>query len=427
MSQPTYHRALHLIALLTVVTTFPLIFMGGLVTSHGAGMSVPDWPNSYGYNMFTFPPSKWVGGIWYEHVHRLTATAVGYLAILLTMCAWAPARSAIGRRRIGRIAAGFLLAAAIATIALVASWRAQAIAYETMKFYSHFVVGAASIGLIAAAAWLSRQREERRWARWLAVGVLVAVSIQGLLGGLRVTEVNLTLAIIHGCFAQAFFCLAAAMAVVTSRWWIERPASANPENPQRFRRLAILGTVAVLTIYLQLVVGAVMRHYEAGLAVPDLPLAYGQVLPATDADSLARINSDRAWNLHLDAVTAGQIWWHMGHRIGAIVVTIALVALLIHAWRQHADQSKLTRPAWIIAVLLTTQITLGVLTVLWRKPADIASAHVAVGALLLMTAFILTLRAFRLHDASRRAPIAGFVRRNDEDSIPATTRNPLAV
>ena len=79
-----YHRWLHRIALLTTAATFPLIFMGGLVTSHGAGMSVPDWPNSYGYNMFTFPPSQWVGGIFYEHTHRLMGTVVGMLAIALT-------------------------------------------------------------------------------------------------------------------------------------------------------------------------------------------------------------------------------------------------------------------------------------------------------------------------------------------------------
>src|SRR5882757_9291715 len=78
---------LHRIALLTAVLTFPLIFIGGLVTSNHAGMSVPDWPNSYGYNMFLFPPNRWVGGILYEHTHRLMGTVVGLLAMLL--CAWA--------------------------------------------------------------------------------------------------------------------------------------------------------------------------------------------------------------------------------------------------------------------------------------------------------------------------------------------------
>src|SRR5687768_18076477 len=83
-----YSRKLHILALLTTFATFPLIFMGGLVTSHGAGMSVPDWPNTYGYNMFTFPPSKWVGGIFYEHTHRLMGSLVGFLSIVLAVVAW---------------------------------------------------------------------------------------------------------------------------------------------------------------------------------------------------------------------------------------------------------------------------------------------------------------------------------------------------
>ena len=87
ISKP-YSPTLHRIALATAIATFPLIFMGGLVTSHGAGMSVPDWPNSYGYNMFTFPPSKWIGGIFYEHTHRLMGTVVGMLSILLCFLAW---------------------------------------------------------------------------------------------------------------------------------------------------------------------------------------------------------------------------------------------------------------------------------------------------------------------------------------------------
>src|SRR3954468_24346697 len=88
MIQSSYHPRLHLIALLPPCATFPLIFMGGRVTSHGAGMSVPDWPNSYGYNMFLFPPRFWVGGIFYEHTHRLMGTIVVFLSILLAAYAW---------------------------------------------------------------------------------------------------------------------------------------------------------------------------------------------------------------------------------------------------------------------------------------------------------------------------------------------------
>src|SRR6266550_3884177 len=88
MPSTRYHPALHTLALLTACATFPLIFMGGLVTSHQAGMSVPDWPNSYGYNMFLFPPRLWIGGILYEHTHRLMGTVVGMFSIVLAVCAW---------------------------------------------------------------------------------------------------------------------------------------------------------------------------------------------------------------------------------------------------------------------------------------------------------------------------------------------------
>lgn len=83
-----YHPALFWFAVLTSFTTFLLIGLGGLVTSHEAGMSVPDWPTTYGYNMFLFPVDKWVGGIFYEHSHRLLASLVGLLTTILAVWLW---------------------------------------------------------------------------------------------------------------------------------------------------------------------------------------------------------------------------------------------------------------------------------------------------------------------------------------------------
>src|SRR5260221_9966724 len=65
-----------------------LVLAGSLVASADAGLSVPDWPTTYGWNMFTFPPSKWVGGIFYEHGHRLIASSVGLLTIVLAALLW---------------------------------------------------------------------------------------------------------------------------------------------------------------------------------------------------------------------------------------------------------------------------------------------------------------------------------------------------
>ena len=82
------NRSLHWFAVLTALFTFLLLGAGGLVTSHEAGMSVPDWPNSYGYNMFLFPPSQWIGGIFYEHTHRLLASGVGLMTTILAVWLW---------------------------------------------------------------------------------------------------------------------------------------------------------------------------------------------------------------------------------------------------------------------------------------------------------------------------------------------------
>ena len=83
-----YNPALFWFAALTAFITFLLIGLGGLVTSHEAGMSVPDWPTTYGYNMFLFPVDKWIGGIFYEHSHRLLASAVGFLTTVLAVWLW---------------------------------------------------------------------------------------------------------------------------------------------------------------------------------------------------------------------------------------------------------------------------------------------------------------------------------------------------
>ena len=83
-----YNPALFWFAVLNTVATFLLIGLGGLVTSHNAGMSVPDWPTTYGYNMFLFPYHKWIGGIFYEHSHRLLASLVGLLTTILAVWLW---------------------------------------------------------------------------------------------------------------------------------------------------------------------------------------------------------------------------------------------------------------------------------------------------------------------------------------------------
>ena len=84
----TDRRWLHRFAVFTAIATLFLICSGGMVTSKGVGLAVPDWPTTFGYNMFLFPVSKWIGGIFFEHIHRLVASAVGFFTIILAVWLW---------------------------------------------------------------------------------------------------------------------------------------------------------------------------------------------------------------------------------------------------------------------------------------------------------------------------------------------------
>src|SRR5213595_858502 len=87
-SEPISMSWLNRFAWFTAFATLLLICSGGMVTSKGVGLAVPDWPTTFGYNMFLFPASKWVGGILFEHTHRLIASAVGFLTIILAIWLW---------------------------------------------------------------------------------------------------------------------------------------------------------------------------------------------------------------------------------------------------------------------------------------------------------------------------------------------------
>jgi len=291
---------LHLFAALVAAATALLIFAGGLVTSTGSGLSVPDWPTTYGWSMFTFPFEKWVGGIFYEHSHRLIASGVGML-------------------------------------------------------------------IIALAVWLWRA-EPRRWVRRLGYLALAAVVTQGILGGITVLWfLPDPISIAHAGLAQIVFCLTVTIALVTSPRWTR----GTPAGDRILQRIAPATTVA---IYVQILVGATMRHTDAGLAIPDFPLAFGQLVPPIWTTGIAI---------------------HYAHRVGALLVALLIVATAGHVLYHHRARPELWRPSMALLVLLVAQITLGALTVLSTKHYMINSLHVVTGALVLGTSLVLTLRAFR--------------------------------
>jgi cytochrome c oxidase assembly protein subunit 15 len=292
---------LHRFATFVAGCTVLLVLAGSLVTSTGSGLSVPDWPTTYGWNLFAFPPSKWVGGILYEHGHRLIASGVGFLTFIL---------------------AGWL--------------------------------------------WL---KEPRRWMRWLGVAALATIVAQGVLGGLTVLFfLPAAVSTAHAGLAEIFFCLTIAIALFTSPRWI---AGDSVDTPI-LRRVA---TAITFLIYAQILVGATMRHTNAGLAIPDFPLMFGHMVPD-----------------HWDP----KIAIHFAHRVGAAIVTLAIIATAGHVWYQHSRRQELTRPTMLLLVLVALQVTLGGLTVLSQRDIWINSLHVVCGALVLTTSLVLTLRTWRV-------------------------------
>lgn len=293
------NRGLNRFAILVACATFFLIIAGALVTSNDAGLATPDWPLSNGQ---VFP--KMVGNLFWEHGHRMVATTVGMLTIVLLI-------------------------------------------YILLK-------------------------EKRSWVRKLGVFALLAVIAQGLLGGLTV-KLMLPLAVssAHATLAQLFFCTTVSLAVFTSRSWIEaKPLTEEKGNvPLRY-----LCTGALVTIFLQLILGATLRH-------------------------------SATWDRHLPVEL---ILAHIG---GAVAVTLMLGSASLSVLRRHPEARFLTRPAIVALTLLVIQLCLGIAAYMTRlaSPGDpqplnpmiaITVAHVACGALVFVTTIILTLRTFRVLPAA---------------------------
>ncbi len=269
--------------------------VGALVTSTDSGLSVPDWPTTYGQNMFTFPISKWVGGVKFEHGHRLFASLVGLITVVLTL--------------------GLFL------------WDA------------------------------------RRWVKGLASFALLLVCVQGLLGGLTVRyQLPIAVSSAHGSVAQVFFCLSVWLAWATSSKWEKSSKWAlNKTAKGAFLLLALA--------YLQILIGAVMRHSYAGLAIPTFPMAYGHWVPPF-------------WD-------EGIVLNFLHTRVGPFLILVGS-SLLADRLIRSKDRSR-PRLGWFLLGVLTFQIGLGLLTLWSGKLYWVASLHLAGGALFMGTLFSVVL------------------------------------
>jgi len=390
-------RPLHWWIVLTAAMTLVLVGAGGLVTSHGVGMAVPDWPNTYGYNMFFFPFSRWVGGVLYEHTHRLIASTVGLMTTVMAIWLF------------GRKARPFLRSVGVAFLGIGVLTFAFGPAARRADAVVSLMTGAAAL---AASFFWPRCEATPKWLRRLGLAAFVLVVLQGVLGGLRVVLFKDQIGVFHATLAQLFFTLVCSLAVVTSQWWNDartllhsknriRECAEIPSQPEgrplppsevRAPWLFIAGTALVLV---QLILGATMRHQHAGLAIPDFPLAYGKLWPATDPSSVASYNQHRFEVVSANPITAFQIILQMVHRIMAVVI-LATITTCAWFYRRVKASERLIKVlvfTWLGLVLL--QAGLGAATIWSNKAADIATAHVMVGALLLALGSILSMVSIR--------------------------------
>ncbi len=367
-----YRPWLHRLAVLTAVTTFILICMGGLVTSTDSGLAVPDWPTTFGYNMFLYPLSKTVSGFLVsvdptiqadlekdnlsaklQHGLEKNGISVSKNVIISTEqhgSRWKLADKANER-----------------TYTLIKSGeRLDVYVHGVLYEHSHRLLGSI-VGFLTIALMLAIWvRDSRKWMKWLGVIALVSVIAQGVMGGLRVTNLSRALAIVHACFAQAFFALTVSLALFTSRSWLQTSVRIEDTNTSRLRNLSL---ITVGLIYIQFIFGAVLRH-----------------------------TGDR-----LDA-----------HLVFAGLVTIHIFLLLRRILRDHLENVSWVRLILLLGGLLAVQLTLGVgaylaeFTVFGEGIAPVAgviitTAHVAIGALMLVSSVVLTLNLF--HFTGRSEPV----------------------
>jgi cytochrome c oxidase assembly protein subunit 15 len=288
MTTKQYSPWLHRYAIFVAICTFLLIIAGALVTSNDAGLSVPDWPTSFG----SFRMPRMVGGIKFEHGHRMIAGTVGILTIILALALWI--------------------------------------------------------------------KDSRRWVKWIGGAAVLAVLTQALLGGITVLfYLPVAISTSHATLAQIFFCLAASLAFFTrADWRWDEPKLEDASTPS-LRHLTVATTGVILV---QLILGAVYRHSREGVVAP--------------------------------------------HVVGACVVAMLVAWVVTRTVIKFSQVRALLRPAMLLGALVIIQLSLGIGAYIVKMAdrnapqplppvVNMTTAHLAVGALVLVTSLYLTYQTHR--------------------------------
>jgi len=303
--------------------TLFLIFLGALVKSTDSGLSVPDWPTTYGKFMFAYPLNKMAGGIKYEHTHRMLASIIGLLTLMLMF-------------------------------------------------------------------WILRIKKSPVWIKWLGLCAFLTVVLQGVLGGMTVLYfLPVWLSTFHGVLAQTFFLIVIFIAYALS---IERHQRWNMEEESYNPRVLRLAVLLMVMIYIQLIIGNIMRHEQAGLAIPDFPTMGWTFFPTFDQAWLNRINTWRFEN-NLGPVDMGQVMIHLTHRFWALLILLKILWLNNIAYKECLDRPLILKTLYWLNIAVILQITLGISTVLSAKEVYTTTLHVTMGAVVLGLSFLMVLRA----------------------------------
>lgn len=216
------------------------------------------------------------------------------------------------------------------------------------------VIGLLTLGL-CVWTWCV---EPRRWVKYLALGALLLVLLQALLGGLRVLFVSTDLALVHGCVAQIFLGTLATCCLAQTRFVVQINRRPTPVPARALTWTQVLVGLVVA----QLLIAATMRHMGAGLAIPTFPLMPdGGLLP-------------QSWP------TAVSL--HFAHRAMALVIVIATV-LWARQLFPNLRSPFIRGLGWAFVGLLLIQVLLGALTIWTQRNPWVATAHVLIGAYLL--------------------------------------------
>lgn len=355
-------RPFRLFAKIVVVVAILLVWWGAATTTKQAGMVFTDWPLSLG----SFNPPGWLEHMipFLEHSHRLLAKLVGVL--VLTLFCWAYVRSWKQALEV------FLLVVTMAVVLGVF------IAAGNERFDAAVKQKWIFLGLALATlpiGWLVWSWARRGWTllQKLTALALIMVTTQAIFGGLRVTEISNAFAVVHGCFAQAFFCVLILIVMVAGEEWQGNGYFA-PGTGRRFLRVTGVGLVAL--VGMQLVFGASMRHFHRhALADDDLFLTQGQWIPSFDDPMIALL---------------------FLHKFTAVCLFFFVVGMVLRLKvKSSRFDAAAGRHALVLLSLLVGQIVLGLSVIGTGKSFWITNVHVLNGLAILALAFVFAVKAIR--------------------------------